>query len=84
MQIDTQQSIQREFLEWMLPGSELSGYLFLTIIFRADPMIQSPETPSGLSTRCVDSARNALLIHQQFVESFKNMDVQLFKGYINW
>ncbi|KGY15124.1 hypothetical protein PABG_11903 [Paracoccidioides brasiliensis Pb03] len=52
------------------------------------PANQSQSTPrfagTGLDPACVNAARNALRIHQQFIIDFRNDSEFLWKGYIVW
>ena len=73
------------FLTHLLsPGTELSYYLLLTLVYRVIPPSQPPETPSGLSLKCIDAARKAMQIHQQLAMSFKDCDSYMWKSYIDW
>ncbi|KGQ01398.1 hypothetical protein PAAG_11862 [Paracoccidioides lutzii Pb01] len=52
------------------------------------PANQSQNTPrfaaTGLDPACVNAARNALRLHQQFIIDFRNDSEFLWKGYIIW
>ncbi|KAK2748729.1 hypothetical protein FQN57_000310 [Myotisia sp. PD_48] len=76
--------IHSVFATWLVPASDLSYYLLLTIIYRATPPPSPPETPSGISLRCVNSARQALRLHQHLFNSFKETSPYFLRGYINW
>lgn len=74
-----------QFLSFLLsPGAELSYWLLLTLVYRVIPPSQPPETPSGLSLKCINAARKAMQIHQQFAVYFKDTDSYMWKGYITW
>ncbi|EAS33170.3 transcription factor [Coccidioides immitis RS] len=72
------------FFGWMIPGADLSYYLLLTLVYRALPPTQPPETPSGLSLLCVESARRALQLHQHVMLTFRAKDTYVMKGYVDW
>ncbi|EER26066.1 Fungal specific transcription factor, putative [Coccidioides posadasii C735 delta SOWgp] len=72
------------FFGWMIPGADLSYYLLLTLVYRALPPTQPPETPSGLSLLCVEAARRALQLHQHVMLTFRAKDTYVMKGYVDW
>lgn len=72
------------FFEWMGHSIDLSYYLMLTLIYRVLPPTQPPETPSGLSLLCVESARRALQLHQHIITVFQANDTFMLKGYVDW
>ncbi|EZF22411.1 hypothetical protein H112_04833 [Trichophyton rubrum D6] len=82
--IDTQEAYHKAHIQWIVPASELTYNLIATIIQRAAPPTQPPETPSGLSLQCVQAARKALQIHQQIFLSLEKADSFFFSGYITW
>ncbi|EEP80772.1 predicted protein [Uncinocarpus reesii 1704] len=51
LQFDPGEAYHAFFFQWMLPGADLSYYMLLTLVYRAVPPSQPPETPSGLSSK---------------------------------
>ncbi|EFQ98853.1 fungal specific transcription factor domain-containing protein [Nannizzia gypsea CBS 118893] len=84
VKIDTQEAYHKAHIQWIVPASELTYNLIATIIQRAAPPTQPPETPSGLNLQCVQAARKALQIHQQIFVSLEKADSFFFSGYITW
>ncbi|KAF3492001.1 fungal specific transcription factor domain-containing protein [Arthroderma uncinatum] len=82
--IDTSNAYHKAHIQWIVPASELTYNLMATIIQRAAPPSQPPETPSGLNLQCVQAARKALQIHQQIFVSLEKADSFFFNGYITW
>ncbi|KAM5469780.1 hypothetical protein MauCBS54593_004334 [Microsporum audouinii] len=82
--IDTDEAYHKAHIQWIVPASELTYNLMATIIQRAAPTAQPPETPSGLNLQCVQAARKALQIHQQIFLSLEKADSFFFSGYITW
>ncbi|PGH27088.1 hypothetical protein AJ80_01275 [Polytolypa hystricis UAMH7299] len=81
IEVDFNDVPHAKFFEWNVPATKMSRYFLLTLIYRVLPSSQSP---AGLDPRCIDVARNALLIHQHFVREFQDKDMFAWKGYINW
>ncbi|KKZ62349.1 hypothetical protein EMCG_03235 [[Emmonsia] crescens] len=81
------------FFRYANSMADLSYHHLLTIIYRARPphppahenQNQTPQKPqTGLDPACVNAARSALRLHQQFIVDFRNDSEYLFKGYIVW
>ncbi|PGH08262.1 hypothetical protein AJ79_06048 [Helicocarpus griseus UAMH5409] len=84
------------FFRYAAAMADLSYNHLLTIIYRAKPapapLPTNPHDPTTTTTRssldpaCVNAARNALRLHQQFVADFHNNEPNdyLWRGYIVW
>lgn len=84
-QIDMSEGHHGQFTHLIASISQLSYYCLLTLIYRGAPPASNPESPAGINMLCVEAARNALHMHQQFFLGLKDGgDTFWWKGYVNW